>query len=643
MGIINIKDLKGNIHRIAKENNLLLYTYSSYNECTAIINEIKSSFNGLVSLDTETTSLTMFKDGNYILGYSLSTNNKSGYYFNSRLWNEKQHMEFIENLNSMKNDKCFWNWSFDYSYSKAHYGIGLEATHDGMLWFHTLFTHRKLEKIKGTNEQKGYSLKELTKEFTVFGDYEYELKEVKHNILFNLNKRITSKSLFCNLDDFNEFCNTINIVYNTDEEKYNVINLMNRFIEKGISIKEKEFCYGFLPDNVLAPYACLDTICCIELTIRCIEYAKKMYASGWEKVYDIIEIKHKATKLYSDASVRGFKVDRDYVLKLSNEWKPLREDALKSLMSMKEIKQAEKIIFRSKLIKEQDKKKPYNEEEFSKEQFTKLVRNNLTKAQEKRKSILPLSRCRDIFNNTKMKFINDRNKKIKSSKVSLDKCRSIYKNDKQFNFNSSQHKKILFIDLLKLEPLEYNKKDANGNKTPKLDSGFVEHYSRLGYSFMEKVNTYMLYQKGISSFLGTDETSENGLWNTTSDEHSYNHSNFNITGTISSRLATSGLNLAQFPSRGILHKAKDCFVVEDNYKLFTFDFSTSELRILGALANENNFKKAFNEGADLHSMTALSIWKDKMDIDMSMSEKDILKEVKNKYSETYRYFAKSIN
>ena len=46
---------------------------------------------------------------------------------------------------------------------------------------------------------------------------------------------------------------------------------------------------------------------------------------------------------------------------------------------------------------------------------------------------------------------------------------------------------------------------------------------------------------------------------------------------------------------------------------------------------------------DLHSKTAYSIWKDEMDIDSKLPEKEILKLVKEKYSETFRYYAKSIN
>lgn len=635
--MIKIERRNGLIGGLLKQFNIQAYTTSSFKESITILNTLKHK--GLLALDTETTSLTFWKDGNYILGYSLAISKIEGMYFNSRVWTDEQHKKFISTLNSLQNDKTFWNWYFDYGYSKAHYDVGLDANIDGMLWFHTLFTNRSLETLPNTQKKKGYSLKELTSEYTEYGDYESDLKDTKHKIIFELNKQILTKEEF-NLVTFEKFIKILNISYTT--EKSNVMQLMNNYIKKGKTLKEKEFCYGFFPDTILDIYAIFDVLTTWELTNRCINYAKKMYNNGWEKVYDIIEIKHKATKIYADASIRGFKVDREYVKKLSNEWKPLRDLALHEVMNLPEIKKVESILFRNILKKEQKKKKPYNSKLFTKHKFSEYYRNELIKAQNKRKSKLPLSRCRKLYITSKLKFNNKKNKAKRGSKLSLNKCRNIY-NSIEFNLNSSQHKKILFIDLMHLTPLEFNKKDVNGNQSPKLNGDFISHYADKGYYFMEKINSYLLYQKGISSFLGTDEKSEKGLWNLTTDEHPYNHSNFRISGTISSRLSTSNVNLSQMPSRGILHNIKNCFVVEDNYKLFTFDYATSELRVLASLADEPTFKEAFEKGLDLHSKMAYNIWKDEMDVDHTLPEKELLQQVKEKYGDTYRYYAKGIN
>ena len=67
------------------------------------------------------------------------------------------------------------------------------------------------------------------------------------------------------------------------------------------------------------------------------------------------------------------------------------------------------------------------------------------------------------------------------------------------------------------------------------------------------------------------------------------------------------------------------------------------MRILAALADEPNFKDAFDNEMDLHSKTAYAIWGKDMDIEDSLTEQEKLNQVKEKYSDTYRYFAKSIN
>lgn len=560
-----IKSRAGTIGTLMEEHNIQAYACSSFKTSINALDTMKHT--GLIALDTETTSLTFWKDGNYILGYSLAISDKQGIYFNSRLWTHTQHQQFIQKLNSLKNDKTYWNLYFDYGYSKAHYDIGLDANLDGMLWFHTIFTHRSLEQLPNKKQKKGFSLKEISAEYTPYGDYESELKVTKHKITTELNKHI-ARGEALNLDTFNEMANKLELDYKFLGEANNVIRLMNKYITTGKAIKEKEFCYGFLPDNILDIYAILDALCTWNLTDRCQQYADKLYREGWAKLYDIIEVKHKASKLYADASIQGFKVDRAYVEKLSNEWKPLRELAYISVLDLPEVKRVEKLLFREALIKEQAKKEPYDATMFTSSHFRQEFRTALTKAQRKRKSVLPLSRCRGLYHTCKAKFNSKKEKQKQRSVVSLSKCRKIY-NNIEFNLNSSQHKKKLFIDLMGLEPLEYNN---TVDKTPKLDSAFVEHYSKLGYDFMEKINIYSMYQKGISSFLGTDPSSKKGLWNLTTDTHDIIHSNFRITGTVSSRLATSNVNLAQFPSRGVLHDLKDCFIIEEDYKMFTFDY-----------------------------------------------------------------------
>ena len=99
----------------------------------------------------------------------------------------------------------------------------------------------------------------------------------------------------------------------------------------------------------------------------------------------------------------------------------------------------------------------------------------------------------------------------------------------------------------------------------------------------------------------------------------------------------------QIPARGELYRLREMFIPYDGYRFMGFDFSNLELRLTGVYTNEPTIVDAFKNGYDLHSLTAYNVFKSKMDIDYTQSLDKILKEVKNKYGETYRYFAKTLN
>ena len=101
------------------------------------------------------------------------------------------------------------------------------------------------------------------------------------------------------------------------------------------------------------------------------------------------------------------------------------------------------------------------------------------------------------------------------------------------------------------------------------------------------------------------------------------------------------MNVAQYPSRGLGKTVKKCIVVEEGYKFISFDFKSFELSVLGFIADEPKFKEMFDNGYDPHSFTAYNVFKDQMQLE-STSIKEIMKEIKEKYSETFRYKAKSI-
>ncbi|MBI3458880.1 DNA polymerase I, partial [Candidatus Azambacteria bacterium] len=94
------------------------------------------------------------------------------------------------------------------------------------------------------------------------------------------------------------------------------------------------------------------------------------------------------------------------------------------------------------------------------------------------------------------------------------------------------------------------------------------------------------------------------------DEHSRIHTVFSQTGTATGRLTSSHPNLQNLPKTGEWGEAvRQAIIAEKGYQLVSFDYSQLELRLAAHLANEKRLIQAFNEGQDIHRLTAASIYK----------------------------------
>jgi len=343
-------------------------------------------------------------------------------------------------------------------------------------------------------------------------------------------------------------------------------------------IKKSDFSYAMIDDDILCPYALMDGIATIYLYNLFEKDKIRFIEGGWDKLQKLLDIKHKVTYLYIDAKTNGFKIDREMIKELDSEWREKRDIIFSEIKQMKEIKQSEKIIKRKALIK----------------------------MQKNRKSIAPLSRCRQIWK------------------------------ENYFNFNSNAHLKVLFYDVLNLEVI---KKTEKGE--PSTDEEVISKFGESGHPFMLKLLEALKYEKGLSTFLGTESKRGNGLINFTTDEHPYVHSNFNHCGTISSRTATTEPNQSQVPSRGELKKVKKCYIVEDDRKLIGFDYKSSEMYIATAISGEENYFNIIENELDFHSVNALA-FEDKMDLPEGLSYNDKLEYIKENYKQTWRYYAKAL-
>ena len=105
------------------------------------------------------------------------------------------------------------------------------------------------------------------------------------------------------------------------------------------------------------------------------------------------------------------------------------------------------------------------------------------------------------------------------------------------------------------------------------------------------------------------------------------HCNFNITGTRTGRLSSSGPNLQQVPPE--LHK---CFIARPGYKLATFDLSGIEPVVIAYLSEDKKLCEILIEGHNFHNVVTKNIFDwvtcDAQDVKKKFpKERDLAKQV----------------
>jgi DNA polymerase-1 len=123
------------------------------------------------------------------------------------------------------------------------------------------------------------------------------------------------------------------------------------------------------------------------------------------------------------------------------------------------------------------------------------------------------------------------------------------------------------------------------------------------HPIVPKILEYRGIQKAISSY-------GEGLLNHIHPLTGRIHANFQQLATFTGRFSCSSPNLQNIPNTP---EYRGCFTAPEGHKLVIADYSQIELRILAELTHDQAFRRAFNEGLDLHKMTASDMFGIPMD------------------------------
>ncbi|MDE0836241.1 MAG: DNA polymerase I [Akkermansiaceae bacterium] len=165
-----------------------------------------------------------------------------------------------------------------------------------------------------------------------------------------------------------------------------------------------------------------------------------------------------------------------------------------------------------------------------------------------------------------------------------------------FNIASPKQLGQILFDHLKL--LDKPKKTKTGQY--KTDEQTLS--TLLGiHPIIEEIITYREASKLKSTYL---DALPNHIAPETGRIHTHYHQLLAATG----RLASSDPNLQNIPVRSEAgRKIRQAFVPRDGYTLLACDYSQIELRVMAALACDPTMISAFQDGADIHTITAAKV------------------------------------
>lgn len=191
-------------------------------------------------------------------------------------------------------------------------------------------------------------------------------------------------------------------------------------------------------------------------------------------------------------------------------------------------------------------------------------------------------------------FLKQMGKKLKDRVVDLEQeiCSSV---GHQFNINSPKQLSQVLFDELKLPVVRKTKTGRSTDEATLHELSTAHPVVPLLLEYRQLFKLISTYVDALPRFIGEDGRI---------------HSTFNVEGAATGRLSSQDPNLQNIPIKGQLgSEIRKTFVAPPGKVLLAADYSQIELRIMAHLADDPGLKKAFQEGVDVHALTASKIFK----------------------------------
>lgn len=188
---------------------------------------------------------------------------------------------------------------------------------------------------------------------------------------------------------------------------------------------------------------------------------------------------------------------------------------------------------------------------------------------------------------------------VEYNKKLLEITKRIYQMaEMEFNINSPKQLGEVLFDKLGLTAKGLKKTEGGARSTRESELAKLSD----AHPIVAEILQYRELQKLLSTYIDNLPTLV--------DVHGRLHTTLNQAGTTTGRMSSANPNLQNIPIRSEYGEdVRNAFVAQEGSILMAFDYSQIEMRVLAALAEDENLEEIFRSGADVHTSVASRVFK----------------------------------